>query len=133
MLVLPKKGDPTLAKNLRLILVEECMSKLYQCVLNKRLTSYFESICPEYSNGFRPGRGTPDANCIFKQVLRKRHEHDLESWMLFLDIVKAFDRVDRPLLWRILVVVGTPPKMDADFKTAFVFKIGRILVVDVNF
>jgi hypothetical protein len=111
MLVLLKKGDPSLAKNLRLMLVEERMSKMCQHILNCRLNLYHESSCPEFSNGFRPGRGTSDANFIFKTVLRKRHEHGLASWILFLDIVKAFDTVDRHWLWKVLARVGMPTKM----------------------
>jgi hypothetical protein len=42
MLVLLKKGDPSLAKNLRLMLVEECMAKIYQHILNCRLNLYHE-------------------------------------------------------------------------------------------
>jgi hypothetical protein len=111
MLVLPKKGDPTLAKNLRLILVEERLSKIYQHILNSRLNLYHESSCPGFSNGFRPGRGTSDANFIFKTMLRKRHEHGQTSWILFLGIVKAFDTVDRHWMWKVLARVGIAPKM----------------------
>ena len=109
--MLLKKGDPSLAKNLRLMLVEECTSKTHQCVLNCRLNLHHESLCPEFSNGFRPGRGTSDASFMFKTVLRKRHEHGLASWISFLDAVKAFDTVDRHWLWKVLARVGTPTKM----------------------
>ena len=111
MLVLPKKGDPTLAKNLRLILVEASKSKIYQWILNQRLNDFYETFSPEFSNGFRSGRGTADANFILKSVLRKRKEHDLETWVLFIDVLKAFDKIDRHRLWLILDILGVPPKM----------------------
>ena len=119
MLVLPKKGDPTLAKNLRLILVEASESKIYQWILNQRLNAYYETFAPEFSNGFHSGRGTSDANFIFKTVLRKRKEHNLESWVLFLDIVKSFGAVDRTRLWTILSMLGIPHKMSAVFRSLF--------------
>ena len=43
-------------------------------------------------------------NAIFtiKTAIKKRSEHGLESWVLFHNLVKAFDRVPRELLWIIL-------------------------------
>ena len=36
--------------------------------------------------------------------------------MLFLDLVKAFDRVPREMLWRVLEKFGAPPKLIAVLK-----------------
>ena len=108
-----------MAKNLRLILVEAIQSKIYQSILNRRLNDFYESFAPEFSNGFRSGRGTADANFVFKSVLRKRKEHNLESWVLFLDLIKAFDKVDRTRLWAILKLVGVAPKMIAVLRSLY--------------
>jgi hypothetical protein len=34
-------------------------------------------------------------------------EHDQESWVLFVDLVKAYDTVNREMLWKILTT-GVP-------------------------
>ena len=60
---------------------------------------------------FRPGRGCMDAIFTIKSAIKKRSEHGLHSWVLFLDLVKAFDRVPRDLLWKILTKFGVPKKL----------------------
>eukprot|EP00964_Phaeocystis_antarctica_P006162 scaffold3356_cov66-Phaeocystis_antarctica.AAC.1 len=86
-------------------------SKIAAIVLNVRLTPICESLDHETQCGFRPGRGTADASFTLKQLLRKRREHGLESWVLLLDLVTAFDRVPRELLWQVLLRLGVPPKL----------------------
>ena len=38
-----------------------------------------------------------DAIFMMEMALRKRREHGLESWVLFLDLVKSIDRVPREM------------------------------------
>ena len=109
--ILAKKGDLSLAGNYRGIMMLEVGSKIAAIVINVRLTPICESLDNETQCGFRPGRGTADASFTLKQVLRKRREHGLESWVLLLDLVKAFDRVPRELLWKVLLRLGVPPKL----------------------
>ncbi len=41
--------------------------------------------------GFCPDRGTTDGLFTTFIGLRKRKEHGLETWALYIDLVKAFD------------------------------------------
>ena len=44
-------------------------------------------------------------------MIKKRSEHGLPTWLLLIDLVKAFDRVPRELLWEVLTKQGVPPKL----------------------
>ena len=63
-----------------------------------------------YANGFIRGRGCPDACFTLKQLLRKRSSAKIDTYVLFLDLVKAYDSVDRNALFGILERFGFEPK-----------------------
>ena len=46
-------------------------------------------------------RGCTDGIFTVKMAIKKRREHGLETWIMFLDLVKAFDRVPREPLWKV--------------------------------
>jgi hypothetical protein len=70
-----------------------------------------EKLDHEAQRGFRRWRGCSDAIFTVRQLLAKRREHGLETWVLFIDPVKAFDRVPRELLWKVLLRYGVPSKL----------------------
>jgi hypothetical protein len=59
-------------------------------------------------NGFIGGRSCIDNVFILKQTIQKRREFNVEGHMAFLDLGKAFDRVNRNQPWQILNRIGTP-------------------------
>jgi hypothetical protein len=133
---LPKKGDRSQAGNYRGIMMLEVAYKILAYLMLMRLQPILESkdhVDHEAQCGFRTGRGCSDASFTLKQLVSKRREHGLESWIMLLDLVKAFDRVPRcthstiekdvtdaaqaaadgklGLLWRVLLRYGVPPKL----------------------
>ena len=109
--ILPKKGDLSQPGNHRGIMLLEVAYKIIAILLLARLQPIAEGLDHESQCGFRPGRGCVDAVFTIKLALKKRQEHGLETWVLFLDLVKAFDRVPRELLWTILLKFGVPQKL----------------------
>ena len=69
------------------------------------------SLDHEFKNGLRCLRGTIDLVFTVKQLIKKRSEHGLPSWLLLIDLVKAFDRVPRELMWKVMIKQEVPPKL----------------------
>ena len=109
--ILPKKGDLSKPGNYRGIMLLEVSYKIVAIVIHQRLQPIVEALDHETQCGFRQGRGCMDAVFTVKLAMKKRREHQQETWIMFLDLVKAFDRVPRELLWKVLLKYGVPPKL----------------------
>ena len=75
-----------------------------------RLVPLVEELHHESQCSFRPKRGTGDAIFTVKMALKKRKEHNLESWVLLIDFVKAFTQISRETLYNLKTKFGIPPK-----------------------
>jgi hypothetical protein len=108
LMLLPKKGDLSLCKNWRGICLLDIASKILSSVMVGRMQLVQEENGLEFQFGFRGGRGTVDGLFTTGLALQKRQEHGLDTWALFIDLVKAFDTVPRELLFDVLRKFGMP-------------------------
>ena len=106
--LLPKKGDLTLCKNWRGISLLDVASKVMSSILVKRMQEVLKECGLELQSGFTPDRGTIDGLFSVFIALQKRKEHNMDSWILFVDLVKAFDSVPRAALFAVLRRFGLP-------------------------
>ena len=97
-----KRGEKTSCHNYRGITLLSHVGKIYTRILEKRLRACVEGILNDSQYGFRPGRGTTDAVFVVKMILEKSWEWGADKYALFIDLEKAFDRVDRENLWQVL-------------------------------
>ena len=56
-------------------------------------------------------KGCTDANFGMKQMAQLLHEHQYGVHLLFIDLVKAYDTVNRELLWKIMARYGVPQSL----------------------
>ena len=70
-----------------------------------------ENLISEEQSGFRKGRSCTDNTFILKQIIEKHREFNKETHIAFVDLEKAFDRVDRNVLWKILQDRGYPQQL----------------------
>ena len=109
--MLPKSGDLLDPGRWRSITLLDAALKIMCTILTNRLNTILATEGLETQNGFSPGRGTTDGSFCVRTMLKKRKEHGQETWVYFLDLVKAFDTVPREALLVVLAKFGVPPKM----------------------
>ena len=69
--------------------------KILGKVLLKRLAAtIIEPVLPESQCGFRSNRGTTDIFCA-RQIQEKSREQHKDLYMVFIDLTKAFDSLNR--------------------------------------
>ena len=92
--------------------MKDVISNLYNrkslYVLLNRLNEHLDQtgLIPESQCGFRKDRGTIDM--IF--TARQLQEQNVDLYMTFVDLTKAFDTVSRDGLWKIMAKFGCPPR-----------------------
>ena len=81
----------------------------------RRLSAYCEAkgLLPEEQCGFRPDRSTTDTMFVVRRVEKVGRKAGVSLRMFFIDLQKAYDTVDRTLLWQVLTRIGVPPQMIA--------------------
>ena len=111
--VLHKKMDRTECSNYRgLSLVAHAGKVLLKIVAN-RLCDFCEEaeILPEEQCGFRPQRSTTDTLFVVRRLQELGRTTNTSLEICFIDLAKAYDSVDRVLLWEVLARFGVPPRM----------------------
>ena len=103
-----KKGLREMLKNYRPVTVIISLSGLYSRVLNERLEKIVEGqgLLGEDQQGFRKGRRMGDNSFLLDTVLWKSRAMRKDVHLAYVDISKAYDTVDRDILWDKLERMG---------------------------
>ena len=110
-----RKGNPQLSDNHRGISLLSIAGKVLARVLLNRLNERLEQsgLLPESQYGFRKDRRTTDMIFTARQLQEKCQEQNMDLYMAFVDLSKAFDTVSREGLWKIMAKFGCPTKFIA--------------------
>ena len=101
-----KKGDRKQCTNYRGISLLSLPRKVYAKCLERKCREIVESKLEDGQCGFRPGRSTTDQIFTLKQIFEKSWEYDKDLFACFVDLEKAYDRVPRDKLWKVLQEYG---------------------------
>ena len=106
--VLKPKGKVTCKDDYRGIAVGSALSKLYSLILLRRLDKWAEDngMRAKGQAGFRHLRGTGDNAFILQHLIEKYSSLKRPVYTAFIDFKKAYDSVDRELLWKCLESMG---------------------------
>ena len=105
-----KKGDASLCENYRPISLGNCLGKILDKILNKRLELWLDErqILREEQAGFRKGYSPSDRMFVLNALISKYCKGNGKLYVAFLDLSRAFDNVDRIILFRTLLGTGIP-------------------------
>ncbi len=102
------KGSPTDMDSYRGIAVGTSTSKLFSTVITHRLSAWAEKEGYRASGqaDFRPGRGTSDNIFVLQHALERARLRGERVYAAFIDFRKAYDSVNRGLLWAAIRGMG---------------------------
>ena len=91
------------------------LGKVLLEVVARRLSAYCEAkvLSPEEQCGFRLDRSTTDMMFVVRRLQEIGQEAGVPLLICFIDLQKAYDTVDRTLLWQVLTRIEVPPQMIA--------------------
>lgn len=100
-------------KNFRPISMGNTVGKVFSCVINERLKIACENagLIGEEQNGFRQDRRGEDNIYVIRELVEDFNRRNKCLYLAFLDIEKAYDKVNRQTLIYVLDKLGIPRKI----------------------
>ena len=106
-----KKGNTSNCNNWRGITLLSVPSKVLIRIILDRIKTTVEQKLRKVQAGFREHRSCVDLINSLRVIIEQSCEWNSTTYMLFVDFEKAFDSVDRCVMWRLLLKYGIPPKI----------------------
>jgi len=115
----PKSGNLSDPNKWRGVMLMDVCSKIFSSVMNGRAFRLLELHGTRFQFGGTPTLGCQDGLFTLKTLLNAHKNHDLPSFVAFVDLVKAYDTANHDLLLKVLGKYGAPPKFVAAIKTMY--------------
>ena len=106
-------------------------ANVFSSLICKRLFKIIKKHGVKYQFGSSPGVGCQDDTFTIKTLLHTQHNNNLPSYVVFVDLVKAFDTFNHDMMLKILERFGAPPKLRSSISRMYwnlkiVLKIGEV-------
>ncbi|KAK3103953.1 hypothetical protein FSP39_023219 [Pinctada imbricata] len=114
-------SNPREPTTYRGITMTSCVYKVYCKILNDRLYEWIDDkgFLYDEQNGFRQKRSTIDHVSSITSIIETRKQMRLSTFASFIDFSKAYDNVNRELLFENLVDIGLSVKFLDAIKAIF--------------
>ena len=120
---IPKSSskDPNIPLSYTGISLLSCSCKVYSGIINNRIVEYFAllELFADEQNGFRKHRSCIDHIFSLTSIIRNRIDQGLSTFCCFIDMKKAFDWVDRDLLFYKLLMYNIDGKIYNSIKSLY--------------
>ena len=93
-----KKGTRTSKNNYRSVSILPILSKLFERLISKQLSGFFESILSKFQCGFRKGYGAQQCLLMMLETWKEATDSNKVFGALLTDLLKVFDCLSRDLL-----------------------------------
>ena len=127
MVKLPTKGDLSLCKNYRVIMLSGTAGKVLNRIILERMRKVVDEILRENQAGFRQSRSTSDQIATLCIIVEKSLEWRTPLYINFVHYEKAFDSLYRNTLWDLMASYGIPGKIISLVKNTYEGTSCRIL------
>jgi len=105
------KGSRNECGNYRGISLLSIAGKVYGKIVTKRVQQITECRISEEQGGFRKGRGCVDQIFSLRMTVEKMLTKGKKVYAAFMDLVKAYDRIDWTALWDVLKIYSVGEKL----------------------
>ena len=124
----PKSGDLGDPNKWRGVTLMDMGSKIFSSILCTRLFKIIKLHGVKYQFVSTPGVGCQDGSFTIKTLLRLRHTHNLPTWVLFADLVKAFNTSNHVRNIKVLRRYGCPPNLRSAIERMYKNSIVRLKI-----
>ena len=106
---LPKKGDLSSCNNWQGIMLLSIPSKILTRIILERLKKALDETLREEKAGFCQDTSCTDHITMPQIIMERSLEWQTPLYSVFIDFQKAFDSVDRDVIWRLMQQYGFLP------------------------
>ena len=127
---IPEKGDLTLPLNYRGISLIPIAAKIFNKLLLNRLVPAVDPLLRNNQNGFRGGRSTISQILALRRIIEGMKRLDKDFTICFVDVRKAFDSINREVMFSILPLYGIPQPIIAAIKALYTHTQASVITPD---